>query len=52
MLQIEKYLEVFEREEIQLKDFYLLKREDLVEMQIPIGIRNRILKFVKVYKAN
>ena len=50
-LQIERYYSIFEKQEIvNINDFVLLQREDLVEMNIPIGIRNRILAFNSYYR--
>lgn len=52
-LKIERCLPVFEQQEIEnINDFVLLQREDLVEMNIPIGIRNRILAFNSYYKES
>ena len=35
---------------ISFNDLFLLKKEDFIEMKIPIGPRNRILHFISEYK--
>lgn len=35
-----------------MDDFLMLKRQDLVEMSIPIGIRNRVLAFNQYYTSH
>ena len=42
-LGLENYLYVFKANQISGKDLALLSKEDLVDMKIPIGPRNRIL---------
>ena len=49
------YLEKIFSNKIDFNDFLLLNKEDLQEMKIPIGPRNRILSFIKnyiLYKEN
>lgn len=41
----EKHWHKFFNEEIGIYDFFLLRREDLIELQLPIAVRNRILAF-------
>jgi hypothetical protein len=33
-----------------MHDFFLLQKQDLLEMGFPIGIRNRIISFIDYYK--
>ena len=35
---------------IYLNDLFLLSKDDLIEMNIPIGPRNRIINFILKYK--
>ena len=49
------YLEKFYSNKIAFNDLLLLTKDDLKEMEIPIGPRNRILSFIKnysLYKEN
>lgn len=34
------------------RDFAMLKREDLIEMNLPIGVRNKILDYISKMKNN
>ena len=46
-LQLEKYLERFQDNEILFEDLTQLTEEDLKEMELPIGPRRRILKSIE-----
>ena len=35
----------FREQEIGIYDFLLLKKDDLIELQLPIAARNRIMAF-------
>ena len=41
----EKHWDKFFSQEIGMYDFFLLRKEDLVELKLPIAARNRILAF-------
>jgi hypothetical protein len=51
-----KYLDFFEysllfiQNKINFNDLLLITKEDFIEMKIPVGPRNRILKFISDYK--
>jgi hypothetical protein len=47
----EQHWHKFFREEIGIYDFFLLKREDLIELSLPIAVRNRILAFQEHYRT-
>ena len=49
-LDLSYLINVFERNYIDFNDLLLLTREDLVEMKIPIGPRNKIINFIQEYK--
>ena len=49
-LDLENLLNEFYLNYITFNDIFLLSREDLIEMKIPIGPRNRILYFAEEYK--
>ncbi len=44
------YYKVFLDNQIYLNDFLLITRQDLVELNLPIGKRNRVLAFAEKYK--
>lgn len=46
----EIHFEKFMSQEITLYDLFLLTKSDLQELGLPIGARNRVLAFQKVYK--
>lgn len=48
----EQHWHKFFNEEIGIYDFFLLRREDLIELSLPIAVRNRILAFQEHYKTN
>ena len=50
ILDLEKLFDDFHMNMITFNDLFLLSKEDLVEMKIPIGPRNRILHFATLYK--
>ena len=41
----------FREQEIGIYDFLLLKRDDLIELQLPIAARNRIMAFQQHFQA-
>ena len=49
-LDLENLLNEFDENYITFKDIFFLSRDDLIEMKIPIGPRNRILYFAEEYK--
>ncbi|CDW89814.1 UNKNOWN [Stylonychia lemnae] len=52
-LDLKKYQRVFKDQEVNnLNDFVLLEKQDLVELGIPIGARNRIVAFNQYYQNN
>lgn len=48
-LKIEKFYEIFIKNGIFFKDLFLLNKEDLIEIKIPIGPRNRLLYFINIF---
>ncbi len=46
---LERYISVFQREEINLEAFLLLNNDDLVHMSIPTGPRKLILSQIQEY---
>ncbi|MCQ2816805.1 MAG: hypothetical protein MJ252_06020 [archaeon] len=52
VMDLEKLFKSFNMQFITFNDLFLLSREDLIEMKIPIGPRNRILYFSEEYKKN
>ncbi|KAL5248710.1 hypothetical protein ACHWQZ_G017781 [Mnemiopsis leidyi] len=46
-LQIEDFRALFEKEHISKEEFFLLKKSDLKELGLPLGIRKRILNYIK-----
>ena len=49
-LELKELIELFEKNYIFFDDLFLLSKEDLVEMKIPIGPRNRIINFIEKFK--
>ena len=49
-LELKGLTEIFEQNYIFFDDLFLLKKEDFVEMNIPIGPMNRIINFIEKYK--
>src|SRR5574343_1743757 len=45
--RLESYLQVFKENKISYKDLNLITKEDLIDMKIPIGPRNRIMKMIE-----
>lgn len=45
----ERHLWKFKEQEIGLYDLFLLTKEDLIELELPIAARNRILVFQQHY---
>ena len=52
MLGLETLFTNFNINMINFNDLFLLTKEDLIEMNIPIGPRNRILNFAMMYKKH
>lgn len=50
ILDLDKLFEAFDVNMITFNDLFLLSKEDMIEMKIPIGPRNRILHFAEKYK--
>lgn len=48
-LKIENLYDLFINNGIYFKDLFLLNKDDLIEIKVPIGPRNRILYFIKLY---
>ncbi len=49
-LELQELINTFENNFIYFDDLFLLSKEDLLEMKIPIGPRNRIINFIEKYK--
>ena len=49
-LKLSYLINVFKNNYITFDDLFLLTREDLVEMKIPIGPRNKLINFITEYK--
>ena len=49
-LELFDLIEVFRNNCISFEDLFLLTKEDLYEMNIPIGPRNRLINFIEQYK--
>ncbi len=45
-----EYSHLFIQNKINFNDLLLITKEDFIEMKIPVGPRNRILKFISDYK--
>ena len=43
-------INIFEINYIKFNDLFLLKKEDFIEMKIPIGSRNKLMFFIQEYK--
>ena len=43
----EKYVNLFQDNQITLQDLPILTKEDLIDMKLPIGPRNRLLKLIE-----
>ena len=50
ILELESLIDKFSSNFICFNDLFLLRRQDLLEMNIPIGKRNRLLHFLEKYK--
>jgi hypothetical protein len=48
-LDLVEYLENFRTNKIYFEDLILLSKEDLIELKLPLGPRNRLLKFIDDY---
>lgn len=44
---LEKYVSLFKDNEITIEDIPLLTREDLIDLKLPIGPRNRLMNIIK-----
>ena len=51
-LNLDNLINIFNEHCIKFSDLFQLNKYDLLEMNIPIGPRNRIIKFIKDYKKN
>ena len=51
-LNLSNFINVFKINYVSFNDLFFLTREDLLEMKIPIGPRNKILHFIQEYKKN
>lgn len=51
-LKIDNLYQIFIKNGIYFRDLFLLSKDDLVEIKIPIGPRNRILYFIKVFNKS
>ena len=49
-LELENLINIFNTHSIKFRDLFQLSKYDLLEMNIPIGPRNRIITFIKDYK--
>ena len=49
-LDFKEYGEIFMRNRVKFEDLFTLTKEDLNELKIPLGPRNRILKFVEEFR--
>ena len=49
-LELKELTEIFKKNYIFFDDLFLLNKEDFIEMNIPIGPRNRIINFIEKYK--
>ena len=49
-LELESIIDKFSSNYICFNDLFLLRRQDLLEMNVPIGKRNRLLHFLEKYK--
>ena len=49
-LDFHEYAHLFIQNKINFNDLLLISKEDFIEMKIPVGPRNRILKFISDYK--
>ena len=45
-------MNAFAKNYVKFNDLFLLTREDLIEMKIPIGPRNKLLHFIQEYKKH
>ena len=50
VLELESIIDKFSSNFISFNDLFLLRRQDLLEMNVPIGKRNRLLHFLEKYK--
>lgn len=51
-LKIDNLYQIFINNGIYFRDLFLLSKDDLVEIKIPIGPRNRILYFIKLFNKS
>jgi len=49
---LEQYLKTFNENQLTLEDLALLTKEDFVDMKIPIGPRNRIMKLAETLRVD
>lgn len=51
-LKTENLYQIFIKNGIYFRDLFLLSKDDLVEIKVPIGPRNRILYFIKLFNKS
>ena len=51
-LKIDNLYQLFIKNGIYFRDLFLLSKDDLVEIKVPIGPRNRILYFIKLFNKS
>jgi hypothetical protein len=49
-LDFKEYGDIFLKNKVKFDDLFILTKEDLNELKIPLGPRNRILKFVEEFR--
>lgn len=49
-LDFKEYGELFFKNKVKFEDLFILSKEDLNELKIPLGPRNRILKFIEEFR--
>ena len=52
LLQLDKYLATFEKDEVDYEGFLELDDNELKEMKIPIGARKKIVKEIEELKKH
>ena len=49
-LDLAEFIDNFKENKIYFNDLILLSKEDLIELKLPLGPRNRLLKFIQDYQ--
>ena len=52
ILDLDNLINIFSNNCINFNDLFLLTKQDLIEMNIPIGQRNRLIHFLDKYKSS